>query len=112
MSKFTVTHEIDDTQISHILTSGIGHGIAYWAEIEVAEFDGDYGDCVLLGKRLAVKDDEGVVHELDRAAVARALALMPSVAPRHFADLLAEDTDTTTGDVLVQLAVFGEVVYG
>jgi hypothetical protein len=32
--------------------------------------------------------------------------------PRHFADLVGEDDDAITGDVWLQLAVFGEVIYG
>ena len=32
--------------------------------------------------------------------------------PRHYADLMEEDDDLITGDVWLQLAVFGELIYG
>ena len=37
---------------------------------------------------------------------------MAETHPRHFADFLAGNEDATTGDVLLQLAVFGELVFG
>jgi hypothetical protein len=32
--------------------------------------------------------------------------------PRHYADLVEENDDAITGDVFLQLAVFGELIYG
>jgi hypothetical protein len=32
--------------------------------------------------------------------------------PRHIADILSENDDATTGDVFLQLCLFGDVVYG
>lgn len=49
---------------------------------------------------------------LDLAAVQRGLAKMAKAAPRHFADVLRDNADATTGDVFLQFCLFGEVVYG
>ena len=51
-------------------------------------------------------------HHLTIADVERGLELMRDQYPRHFADLVGEDDDLVTGDVWLQLAVFGEVIYG
>ena len=32
--------------------------------------------------------------------------------PSHYADLVEENDDAETGDIWLQLAVFGEVIYG
>lgn len=49
---------------------------------------------------------------LDLEAVGRGLALLATAQPSHFADFLAENDDATTGDVFLQLCLFGEVVFG
>lgn len=42
----------------------------------------------------------------------RGLNLMASNAPRHFADLVAENDDAVTHDVFMQMVVLGDIVYG
>lgn len=50
---------------------------------------------------------------LNLESIAKGLALMAENHPRHFAQLSDEDGgDAETGDVLLQLCLFGEVVYG
>ena len=48
----------------------------------------------------------------DMAQVARGLALMAEKSPRHFADLMDENGDATTGDVFLQYVLFGYVIFG
>lgn len=52
------------------------------------------------------------VCRLDRQAIDKGLTLFPTVAPKHFADWIAENDDATTGDVFLQLCIFGEVIFG
>lgn len=40
------------------------------------------------------------------------LRLMATQHPRHFLNFINEDEDASTGDVFLQLATFGEVIYG
>lgn len=40
------------------------------------------------------------------------LRLMADKSPRHFTDLITENDDAITHDVMVQYIVFGEIVYG
>lgn len=49
---------------------------------------------------------------LDREAVQRALNLMSSKYPRHWGDFLSGNYDAITGDVFIQLALLGDVIYG
>jgi hypothetical protein len=51
------------------------------------------------------------VFRLDLEAIARGLAAMAGKYPRHFADLVNENTDAITADVLLQCCLFGELIY-
>jgi len=69
------------------------------------------------GGAVLISDQEDEDFEpvaLDRAAIARGKNLMESDEQysRHFADVLNENDDADTGDVFLQLCVFGEVIYG
>lgn len=58
-------------------------------------------------------EDEPVQkHPLTLKAVRKGLRLMKEQYPDHWTDLVEENEDAVTGDVWLQLAVFGEVVYG
>lgn len=69
------------------------------------------------GGALIVSDSDGAgegkvkTGRLDLASINRGLALMATLYPKHFSDLLREDADSTTGDVLLQLCLFGELIY-
>lgn len=49
---------------------------------------------------------------LDRAALERGFKLLEERYPRHYRDAINEDGDADTGDVFLQLCLFGEVVFG
>jgi hypothetical protein len=51
-------------------------------------------------------------HELTGAKVRAGLQVLATKYPHHFADIVGDKSDCTTGDVLVQCALFGEIVYG
>lgn len=60
------------------------------------------------------EDEEGSSEEfiLDRAAVERGLTLMAQKYPHHFQNFVTEADDVIIGDVFLQCALLGEVVYG
>lgn len=60
------------------------------------------------------EDDNGnpIKHYLDLKAVRKGLRLMKEQYPHHWADLVEENDDLITGDCWLQLAVFGEWIYG
>lgn len=70
-------------------------------------------DYPLSGGCLKVKDTEsGKTHTLDRAAIERGVALLPSKSPRVFAAMVKGEYDAAMADVFVQCCVLGDVIYG
>jgi hypothetical protein len=51
------------------------------------------------------------VFRLDLNAIGRGLDDLATKYPRHFADLVNENSDPITADVLLQCCLFGELVY-
>lgn len=49
---------------------------------------------------------------LDAAAMLRGLQLLADNYPKHWADFIEDNEDADTADVFLQLALFGEVVFG
>ena len=108
----------------------------YWPVIKAYKSDKDKGlfnDCecredkwakaLMEGKGVVVYDcyemdselNEGETptkHYLTMENVQKGLELMRDEYPRHYADLMEEEDDAITGDVWLQLAVFGELIYG
>lgn len=121
---FTITTEVSDQRVRDLLCCAMEGGISYWARVE--GYDGDsgavefphfempfVGGAVLIRGILDENNDQ--LLRLDREAIQRGLILMadPSkVPPYHLANFMMESEDAETGDVLVQLALFGEIVYG
>ena len=68
----------------------------------------DYSDC----DNELYEDDEPSKHTLTLKDVRKGLRLMKKEYPSHYADLVEENDDAETGDIWLQLAVFGEVIYG
>jgi hypothetical protein len=51
------------------------------------------------------------VSRLDLKSIRRGLEDLATKYPRHFADLVNENTDAITADVLLQCCLFGELIY-
>ena len=111
-----------------------------WPVVKVFKSDAEKGlfeDCecredkwakaLLQGKGVMVYDtyDEDVDYDADLSEfpksakhhitldnVRKGLELMRDQYPHHYADLVEEEDDAITGDVFLQLAVFGELIYG
>ena len=69
------------------------------------------GGAIVLGD---IEDDEADLVTLNKKAIKRGIKLLetdPQYA-HHYADVLQENDDATTGDVFLQLCVFGDVVFG
>ena len=58
------------------------------------------------------KFPESAKHRITIDNVRKGLELMQEQYPRHYADLVEENDDAITGDVWLQLAVFGDIIYG
>lgn len=68
---------------------------------DAEDFDGDIKDFPKSAK-----------HHITIVEVQKGLELMRDQYPRHYADLVEEQDDAITGDVWLQLATFGELIYG
>jgi len=66
------------------------------------------------GGCLVISDgDPGTDNQtLDLAAIKRGLQLLADKYPKHWSDFMQENEDADTGDVFLQLALFGEVIFG
>ena len=136
----TITDFITDHENLANLLSVATYGNA-WPVVKAYKSDNDKGlfadcDCredkwaegLLHGKGVMVYDcyDENIdedaddftpfpdsaKHPITIADVQKGLELMRDQYPRHYADLVEEEDDAITGDVWLQLAVFGELIYG
>lgn len=127
---FTTNHE-NLVNLLSVATYG-----NYWPIIRAFKSDNERGlfkDCecredkwakaLMEGKGVVVYDNyemdselnEGETptkHYLTMENVQKGLELMRDEYPRHYADLMEEEDDAITGDVWLQLAVFGELIYG
>lgn len=111
---FTVVTEVKAADVDSALVSALEGGSNYWIKWVEPAYNALTTERIVAGvHEITVTDEEGTKKTLNRAAIHKGLRLMAREQPRHFADLVSEsDADATTGDVLLQLCLFGEVVYG
>lgn len=135
-----VTQHIDVELIRNLLCCAFEGGSNYWYDIEGIHYppgrnyasykEGGKGQDAETywnwsqliptqeGGHLIITSKEGdeingtKKWRLDREAIAKGLAIMAEKYPKHFGDVIAETEDADTGDVLLQLALFGELIYG
>lgn len=120
---------ITNSRAADLLCSAFEGGSNYWYMIEdyvepaeVAQPWGDEytpkyisypfskGGAVII----ADMEDEEEKFTLDHAAIVRGKKIFATDErySHHYADALKENDDAITGDVFLQLCLFGEVVYG
>lgn len=128
MSTFQIpaTVTVTDKLIRDELINAYEQGINYWAEIvPPAKTDLDdtrtpserWADAILTGDGASLNEtdeDGGIIetHSITRQKVAAGLASMAEKHPEHFADLVSENGDVITSDVMVQMIALGEIRYG
>lgn len=134
LETITIKQEINMQRIADILCSAVDPGyeaIGYWGEVkskiepsrwtfepeESKHATGHYRHYYPLnqGGALIIQDNEADTEKcytLDRAAIENGLQLMATKYPKHFADFITENDDNDTADVLVQFALFGDIIYG
>ena len=112
--------EFSGASLWAMLAAAFEGGSNYWIERVVvlgmpAEKFSSIADVPFLGGSLeiVVDEDPGIQAELlTKATLERGLKLMPIVVPHHWANFMADTGDAITGDVFLQLCIFGEVVFG
>jgi len=121
---------ISDKRAADLLCSAFEGGSNYWYnivnQIEPAVKAKPWGDEYTPsyisipfsdGGKLIIQDIEGDEdserYPLDLKAIERGKKLLLTEEyQHHFADICQEQDDADTGDVFLQLCLFGEVIYG
>lgn len=92
--KIKVDYEILDKDIEYILE---GADIGYWGKYINEEMT------------LVEETETKTVFKVD---LKKGFKLMAEKSPKKFSDIIKDDYDSETGDILVQYACFGELTYG
>ena len=99
-----VNVNIPDERLKDEFINGIEYGIAYWAEVR--EYRPD-------DVKATIYDfEESKVYFLALDDLKRGLQVMAEKYPKHFSDILNENSDSITADALIQCSVFGDIIYG
>ena len=130
----TQSHFLTHEGLSNLLSTALFG--SYWADITIKRseyhlaeeyknecLEDKWAAILINGGTLVVYDEyemdselndgeEPTKHYLTLKDVRKGLRLMKKEYPHHYADLVEENDDAITGDVWLQLAVFGEVIYG
>ncbi len=121
-NKFNFTMELNEGILHDNVTSGIEGGVQYWARVDVGKHElgwRNYFTATFHDHAGAEEVFEGGVrkikmkkYKLSLAKLKKGLLILQQKYPHHFADIMRESGDATTGDVLIQCALLGEIVYG
>ena len=121
--------QITHNQIAGLLCIAFEGGSGYWARAEVAYTPTDaemtdsetYGDWAGYDFYMVNHPDfkftltdltHDTTHTVSLETLKKGLKVMAEKYTRHFDDFINENDDADTGDVFLQCAVFGEVIYG
>jgi hypothetical protein len=127
--KIKIEHEISEETIADLMTTAIEGGSAYWCD-EITQTSGVttetspwYSDPEIYITNLTLqvvesepsKENSDGRHIINLEKMQKAFELMGEFGtPKgfHLRNLVEENWDAETADVFLQLATFGEVVYG
>ncbi len=110
-------------RVKDLLCCALEGGSNYWYWIDRFNYPGEkvtplkfpHLDLPFLdGGSLSISDREHIEKgefTLDRTAMKKGLELLQEKYPKHWADFITENDDAITGDVFLQCALFGEVVF-
>lgn len=120
----TVPITVKDERVTDLITSAIEGGSNYWYIIDIERSvltPTEYlVEQPMAGGNLCIQllnPEDGPLNGktewwLNRSSAESGLVIMATKYPKHFANWLSEDDDAETGDVFLQCALFGEVVFG
>ena len=117
--------EISDEQIEELLVSAFEGGCNYWMAIKCMYNKIDARkEPYMPSAIMTVMSENGVLEievledknkprlMLTKFKLHDGLRIMANKHHQYFADILINDTDTTTADVFIQCALFGDIIYG
>lgn len=123
--RIVVPVEVEDQRVSDLICSALEGGSNYWYLLVVSksshkEHGTFWSDIPMAGGHLGfalLDPDDGPINGksewvLNRASCESGLVIMANKYPRHYANFMNENDDAETGDVFLQCALFGELVFG
>ena len=117
----TQTHTISQQALRDLLCTAVEGGSTYWAGFMRPMADPVSGECyVSVTVYAAMEGDfatrvvtaDGLMRGLQALVVAAEDTETFPAAAQHLADVLQGDADAGTADVVLQLTMFGEVMFG
>lgn len=108
-----ITFKFSEGTFHDQITAAIEGGSGYWARIDVGEHQPGWRN--YFTAKFGEYDRNGRIfrwHELSLDKLKAGLQVLATKYPHHFIDIVRETGDATTGDVLVQCALLGDIVYG
>lgn len=114
MNKFTVKLEVPEDSIVSAFICACEGGSNYWCKELTPKGKGDAYKAMLKGFTLVEIAEKGETkkHVVGPTKIQRAVKLMAEKHFKHLSDLISGHDDADTGDIFLQLCVFGEVKYG
>jgi len=122
--KVTVTHEITDQRAWDVLENGFAWNLdwlgARWTRHNGVELEnmfigvwqeGEWEEQREEGTLKLVHDPDNGIYELTDALIAKGLQILADDYPSLMTELVEENDDANTGDVLLQCCLFGGEVY-
>jgi hypothetical protein len=129
--KIQCTVDIKDDDIIGVLDSGLAY-CWWWESVKLVAKGTNTEDAwaghIMSGGAVAVIMDDKhgdtgalvtesidqYVYRLDRETVEKGLQLLANTEKyvHHFSNILQDNADAETGDVLIQFALFGDAIYG
>ena len=119
--KFTKKVVVKPEMVEYLLISAFEGGSNYWYDdLETLDKTSTkstaserfYEDIVTHGFSLVDKENNNTKHSVTPEMLKAAVKVMHDTELSHFNDAMNENDDASTGDVYLQLAVFGKVIYG
>jgi len=133
----TIQHNVTLETTRNLLVSAFEGGSNYWMKLDkyICPPDTTLDDFKEGGKRsvpdsigstwhpayilptikdgaMGIVDSENTKHTLTREKLFIGFDVMAKKYPQHFQNIVDENDDAETADVLLQCALFGELVYG
>ena len=123
MNQTQIQVNVSEQIIEDTLTSALEGGCNYWIvmtgmENKKPKRNEPYLPSYLTtplsddGVLIITDIEDGKALNLTREKIDQGIKVMAEKYPNHFADMVSERGDATTGDIMLQCAVFGEVRYG
>jgi len=112
----TAPVEVPIERIADTLCCALEGGSNYWIEAQVTQFtdlEVEWAhEAMAHGAKFAIKLFEEDEYQNPKLDITAALTLMATDHPADFKNMINENEDAETGDILFQLICFGEIVYG